>query len=214
MHLPDGFIAPSSYLPATLLALATGAWAVRGWRAQLAQAPEHLPRLAMVTALCYGLGLIMLPLPGGTSAHPLGIGALTLLFGVRTAYLAYALVLLLQALLFGAGGVTALGVNALCIGLVGAVTCAASHRLLAPWFALLAAALASGMAVLAAATATALVLGLQPVLAHDAQGQPLYFPFGIAVTLPALILPHALLAIGEGALTQALWRHAQRRGWR
>jgi hypothetical protein len=33
------------------------------------------------------------------------------------------------------------------------------------------------------------------------EGQPLFFPFGLSVTLPAVLVPHVLLGIAEGLLT-------------
>jgi len=42
------------------------------------------------------------------------------------------------------------------------------------------------------------VLGFQPEIAHTADGQPLFFPFGLSVTLPAVVLPHLILAWARG----------------
>src|SRR6218665_971829 len=106
MHIPDGFLSPQTYLPAYALAAGAWWWAARGVATRL---DEHtVPQLAALTALSYGLGLVMLPIPGGTSGHLVGVAMLALLFGTRLAFLAYSLVLLLQSLLFGAGGITAL----------------------------------------------------------------------------------------------------------
>jgi cobalamin biosynthesis protein CbiM len=123
MHIPDGFLSPQTYLPAWGLAAAAWWLAVRGLRHRFDE--ETIPRLAVLTALAYGLGLVMLPLPGGTSGHALGVAPMALIFGIVPAFLAYSLVLLLQALLFGAGGITALGVNALSMGLAGATAAVA-----------------------------------------------------------------------------------------
>lgn len=101
MHIPDGMLSPHTYLPAWGFAAAAWAWAMRGLRERIDE--TLIPRLAMTTALAYALGLVMLPLPGGTSGHALGVAPLALLFGVRIAFVAYGLVLLLHALLFGAG---------------------------------------------------------------------------------------------------------------
>jgi cobalt/nickel transport system permease protein len=211
MHIPDGFLAPQVYLPAYALAAGAWAWAGRDLRRHLDE--ELLPRLAVLTALAYALGLVMLPLPGGTSGHAVGIGLLALLFGLRLAFLAYSLVLLLQALLFGAGGITALPVNALAIGLVGSATALGTRRLLAPLQPELAVAVAGALSVLLPATLIALVLGLQPWLAHDADGTPRFFPFGPQITLPAVLLPHLAIAAAEAVLTLVVWRYARRRGW-
>jgi cobalt/nickel transport system permease protein len=211
MHIPDGFLSPQTYLPAYAAAAGAWTWAARGLRERLDE--TTLPRLATMTALAYGLGLVMVPIPGGSSGHALGVAILALLFGLRTAFLAYSLVLLLQALLFGAGGITALPVNALAIGLIGGGGAVAAKRLLAPLGETLAVAAAAWLSVVLAGAAVALVLGVQPLLAHRPDGTPLFFPFGLAVTLPAVLLPHLLIGAGEAVLTVMVWRYARRRRW-
>lgn len=211
MHIPDGFIAPQVYLPAYAVAAAAWWWAARGLRQRLDH--EEIPRLAVLTALAYVLGLIMVPIPGGTSGHALGVALLALIFGPRLAFLAYSLVLLLQALLFGAGGITALPVNALAIGLAGALVATWTFRLLkrlgeAP------AVLAAGwLSVVVSSVLVALVLGVQPAIAHKPDGSPLFFPFGPEITLPALVLPHLIIGAGEAVLTLFVWRFAKSRKW-
>lgn len=212
MHIPDGFLSPQTWVPAYGLAALAWGWAGRGLARQLDE--TNLPRLAMLTALAYGLGLIMLPLPGGTSGHVLGVAALALIFGLRSAFIAYSGVLALQALLFGAGGMTALAVNALTLGLAGAaVALVVKAALIRFCGETLAVALATFVSVLLSALLVALVLGVQPWLASDEQGRPLFFPLGLAVTVPAVLLPHLFIAAAEAVLTVLIWRQARRRGW-
>ncbi|WP_127478421.1 energy-coupling factor ABC transporter permease [Sulfurivermis fontis] len=211
MHIPDGFVAPVVYLPAIALAVPAWALALRRLRSRLRD--EAIPRLAVLTALAFVLSTLMIPLPGGTSAHLSGVPLLALLFGVGAAFLAYSVVLVLQLFLFGAGGVTVLALNALLLGLCGAAAARALFRLLVRRHEATAVLVASGGAVLVSAALIALVLGAQPLLAHDAGGQPLFFPFGFSVTLPAVLLPHLAIAAGEAALTWFIWRHARQRGW-
>jgi cobalt/nickel transport system permease protein len=66
--------------------------------------------------------------------------------------------------------------------------------------------------IVLAAALVALVLGLQPGFGSDADGQPLYFPFGPAVTLPAVVLPHVALGLAEGMLTWVALTMLDRRG--
>lgn len=211
MHIPDGFLSPQTYLPAYGVAVVAWAWAARGVRRQLDE--TTVPRLAMLTALAYGLGLIMLPLPGGTSGHAIGVALIALIFGVRAAFVAYSGVLALQALLFGAGGITALAVNALCLGLIGAAVARTSRQMLASLGETAAVGIAAFLAVLIPATFVALVLGMQPAIAHRPDGTPLFFPFGPEITLPAILIPHLFIAGGEAALTLLVWRYARRKGW-
>lgn len=211
MHIPDGFLSPQTYLPAAALAVGAWAWAARGLRFALDE--TLIPRLAMLTALAYGLGLVMLPLPGGTSAHTLGVAILALLFGLRLAFLAYSGVLLLQALLFGAGGLTALPVNALALGLIGSATALFTFRLLKPFNESLAVAMAAWLSMIVPGVLVAIVLGIQPLIAMQPDGSPLFFPFGIEITLPAILVPHALIGLVEALLTLLVWRHAKTRQW-
>lgn len=211
MHIPDGFLSPQTYLPAAALAVGAWSWAARGLRERLDE--TLVPRLAMLTALAYGLGLVMVPLPGGTSGHALGVAMLALLFGLRLAFLAYSGVLLLQALPFGAGGLTALPVNALAMGLAGGATAIVAFRLVRKLNETAAVAAAAWLSVIVPGALVALVLGVQPLIAHKPDGTPLFFPFGLEITLPAILVPHAVIGIGEAALTLLVWRYARMRKW-
>ena len=199
MHIPDGFISPQTFVPAYVVC--AGLWwlALRRVRARLDA--ETLPYIAALTALSFVLMTIALPLPGGTTAHASGIALLAVSFGVWMAFLAVSMVLLMQALLFGDGGITALPVNALAMGLLGSLGAWAMWRGLRGLHVGAALFLAGVLSVLLPALLLAVALGLQPLLAQDAQGRPLFFPFGLAITLPAVLLPHLLLGLGEGLLT-------------
>ena len=211
MHIPDGLISPQTYLPA--LALAAPLWLLAGRRLKARLGDEALPRLAVFTALAFLLSTLMLPLPGGTSGHAVGVGLLALVFGPWIAFMAYSLVLLLQAVVVGAGGITALPVNALAMGLVGAWVTVGLHAALRRLGEAVAVVVAVWAGVMVAALILALVLGLQPSIAQAPDGTPRFFPFGPAVTLPALLIPHALIGAGEAALTLLVYRHARRRRW-
>lgn len=199
MHIPDGFLSPQTYLPA--YGLAAGLWwqAARHLRRTLDA--DTLPWLAAATALAFVLMMLALPLPGGSTVHAAGIALLAVNFGVWTAFLAVSLVLAMQALLFGAGGVTALAVNALAMGFLGGIAAWLVWRGLRFVNAALALFLAGWVSVVVPALVIAVILGIQPLIAHDAAGRPLFFPFGLSVTLPAVMLPHILVGLGEGLLT-------------
>lgn len=211
MHIPDGLISPQTYLPA--LAVAVPLWALAGRRLHERLGDEVLPRLAVFTAFAFLLSTLMLPLPGGTSGHAVGVGLLALVFGPWTAFMAYSLVLLLQAVVVGAGGITSLPVNALAIGFAGAWLAAGLYAALRHFGEAPAVLVAVWLSVMGSALLLALVLGLQPAIAHGPDGTPLFFPFGPAITVPALLLPHALIGAGEAALTLLVFRHARRRRW-
>lgn len=211
MHIPDGLISPQTYLPALALAVPLWWWAGREFKRRVGD--EALPRLAVFTALAFLLSSLMLPLPGGTSGHAIGVGLLALVFGPWVAFLSYTLVLLLQALVMGAGGITSLPVNALAMGFVGAWTAYLLFRVVSPLQAEFAVFLAVLTSILLSALLMALVLGLQPVVAQAPDGSPRFFPFGWSVTVPAILLPHLFIGLAEAALTVLIWRHARKRRW-
>lgn len=205
MHIPDGFIAPAVYLPA--YAVAAGAWGYAAGRVRSSLDEHTLPFLAVMTASAFVLMMIAIPLPGGTTVHVAGIGLLAVLFGVASTFLSVSLVLLIQALMFGAGGITALPVNALAMGLGGAAAARLAFCGLRQWDERAALFAAGAGSVLLPAFLIAMVLGIQPLVAHAADGTPRFFPFGLSVTLPAVLIPHLVLALGEGVLTVLAYRY-------
>lgn len=210
MHIPDGFISPKVYLPA--YAVAGLLWSGTIHRLWKRLDDATIPSLAVTTALAFVLMMILIPLPGGTSAHVTGVALLAISFGIGNAFLAISLVLFLQMVLLGAGGITTLPVNALAIGLIGGATAVAVYRTIKGIQETVALFLAGWFSINIAALLVGLILGIQPALAHREDGTPLFFPFGISIAVPALIIPHLLIGIGEGILTVLVSRLLTRRG--
>ena len=52
-----------------------------------------------------------LPIPGGTTGHAVGSAVIAILFGPWAAMIAVSVALIIQALVFGDGGITAIGAN-------------------------------------------------------------------------------------------------------
>lgn len=203
MHIPDGFLGPQTYGPA--YGVAGVLWAVGLRRLRRTLDPAAVPRLAVAAAAAFVLMLVVVPLPGGTTVHVTGIGMIAVLFGVWNGFLALSLVYLLQAVMLGDGGVTALPVMALAAGLGGCAAAVAVHRVFGRW-PRPAVFLAGWTGTVVPALLVALVLGAQPRLAHGSDGLPLFFPFGWTITLPAIVLPHLLVGVADGMLAVLAWR--------
>jgi len=190
--------------------VAAGLWAYAARRVKRELDADTLPFLAAYTALSFVLMMVSLPLPGGTTVHAAGIGLLAVSFGGWMGFLAVSLVLAMQALLFGDGGVTALPINALAMGFAGSFAALAAWKLLGRFNESIGLFLAGWLSIALPAVLVALALGSQPLIAHDAQGAPLFFPFGLDVTLPAVVLPHLLVGLAEGVLTVMGYRYLTR----
>lgn len=198
MHIPDAFLSPSTELVG-YAAMAPVWWiAVRQTRKSLTTG--QTPLLAVCAAYCFAIQMFNIPALGGTTAHPVGTALVAVLLGPWAAILAMTLTLAVQAALFGDGGLLSLGVNAWSMAVVPAFVgygvfqsvrfCfGQSERVRA-----IGAAASAFLATVAASLSTGLVLGLQPLLFHDAAGRALYFPFGWSVTVPAIVNTHLLIA--------------------
>jgi cobalt/nickel transport system permease protein len=196
MHVPDGFLSPTITLPAWGAAAPLWYWAAR--RNFGASSTGSLPVLGSLTALAFVVQGLAIPVPGGTSVHLTGVAILAVLHGPAVALVCESLVLLLQALLLGAGGVTVLGVNALAMGLLGpgaAWLCwRALRRLSSPAAAFVGAWVGTQISTLS----VAVVLGLQHRL------DPAYMPVPFEVTALAMMVPSlTVLGLVEGLYTVA-----------
>jgi cobalt/nickel transport system permease protein len=125
--------------------------------------------------------------------------------------------LLIQALFFGDGGILAYPVNAFNMALLLPFVAYGVYRLLARRSGLssgrrvLAAAAGAYIGINVAALAAAIEFGVQPTLFHKADGTPLYAPFHLAQTIPAMLIPHLLVAgVVEAAVTGAVIAYLQR----
>jgi cobalt/nickel transport system permease protein len=198
MHIPDGFISPKVYVPSYGIAGLLWLYSVKKIKQFLNE--DMLPFLSATTAFAFVLMMIVVPLPGGTTAHALGIGVLAVLFDPYTSFLCISLVLLIQALFFGNGGITTLPVNAIAIGFLGTFTIYYIVKIFKR-YEKVAMFVGSFIAVMLSAFVLALILGIQPLIASDATGKPLFFPFGLKITIPAMMIPHIFVGIAEGILT-------------
>jgi cobalt/nickel transport system permease protein len=208
MHIPDGFLSPQITLPSYGVAAPLWAWAARRHFGR--SSAESLPVMGTLTALAFVIQTIMIPVPGGTSTHLVGVMLLALLYHPLVAFVCESLVLLVQALFFGAGGITVLAVNALAMGFFGPLAGWLVWKALRRANEKVAVFAAAYTSMQVAALAIAGVLGLQHALS------PHHFPMPMAVVLPAMLLPSLTAAgLAEGAYTVlalSLLRKANLRG--
>ena len=109
MHIADGILPAPAAIAGYAAALAASA--VSLYRIKR----EEIPKTALLTAAFFLSSLIHVPIPP-TSVHFMLNGLTGILLG-RKAFIAVLIGLLFQAALFGHGGLTTLGINAVIIGL-------------------------------------------------------------------------------------------------
>jgi cobalt/nickel transport system permease protein len=215
MHIPDGYLSPSTC--AIFYAVAASGWYAALKRIKQLLATRAIPLISVFAAFCFIVMMFNVPLPGGTTGHAVGVGVSAIVLGPWGSILAISIALAIQALFFGDGGITTLGANCFNMAMVGSFTAHAVYRVVAANSDLksrqrvLAAALAGYVAINASSLVTAVELGIQPILFHDASGTPLYAPYPLHVAIPAMMIGHLTLAgLAEAVIAAGMVSYLQR----
>ncbi len=196
MHVPDGFLdAPTSIATGVAAAAVVGV-SLRGARRELDD--KAAPLTGLVAAFVFAVQMLNFPVGAGTSGHLLGGALAAILVGPWTAVLCMTVVLLVQALFFADGGITALGTNITLMGVVTVVVGWAVFRLVLRFL-----PRRIGSAVPAAFVSALLSV---PVAALGFVG--LYAVGGtaeipLAALSTAMLGWHLLIGLGEAAITAA-----------
>lgn len=194
MHIPDNYLSPASCAVLAVAAAPVVGLSITKVKAQLKENKELAPMLGIAASLSFLLMMFNVPIPGGTTAHAVGGVLLSILIGPYAASLALTVALLLQALLFGDGGILALGANILNMAIaMPFVGYAVYHFFRKQNHETAGVLVGSYVGINVAAFLTAIELGIQPIIATQG-GEPLYNPYGLAVTIPAMMATHLTIA--------------------
>ena len=215
MHIPDGYLSPSTC--GIFYGLAVAGWYSALKRVKRVLSHRTIPLISVFAAFSFVVMMFNLPLPGGTTGHAVGVTVAAIVLGPWGSILAISIALAMQALFFGDGGITTLGANAFNIAMVGSVVTWSVYKLVSAGSLItsrrrvLAAAIAGYAAVNASALVTALEFGIQPLLFHDQHGVPLYSPYPLHIAVPAMMIGHLTVAgLAEGAISAGMVSYFQR----
>ena len=197
MHIPDGYLGPITcgFFYVVMLPL----WTAASRIVKKTLKAKQVPLLAIGAAFSFVIMMLNVPIPGGTTGHAVGGVLVAILLGPWAACIAITVALVIQALLFGDGGITAIGAN--CFNMAFVLPFAgyyiykaiSYHAPIDSKRRIIAAGIAGYVAVNIAAALTGFEFGIQPLLHKTAGGQALYCPYGLNVALPAMIGEHLLL---------------------
>ena len=110
MHAPDGFLEP---WVAAVTALLSVLVAVAGRRSATALGDRQVPLAGVAAAFIFAAQMFNFPVASGTTGHLLGGTLAAILLGPWVGTLVVTVVVVVQALMFADGGLTALGYNVL-----------------------------------------------------------------------------------------------------
>jgi len=190
MHIPDGFLAANTFLPAWVISAGSIGYCIRKTTRTLKD--RMVPLMGITAAFVFAAQMLNFPVMGGTSGHLLGGTLAAVLLGPYAGAIVIAVVLIVQCLIFQDGGLTTLGANIFNMSLIGttgsylvyyAIKKISGNKLILP-----ATAVAAWLSVIVAASACAVELAISGT-------SPL------KVALPAMAGVHAFIGIGEAVIT-------------
>lgn len=211
MHIPDGYLSPQTYIPLYGVFVASAAVAVK--KVEKKMDKKLVPYLGMAAAFSFLIMMFNIPIPGGTTGHAVGAAIIALLFGPWVSFISVSVALIIQALVFGDGGITAIGANCVNIALVIPFFAWWTYKLISGKSTskgrIAIGAFAAGYFSLnIAAVITSIEFGIQPLIAKGIDGNPLYAPYPLKVALPAMAFEHLILfGIIEGIVTLLIFRY-------
>lgn len=194
MHMPDGLInAPVSIGAAVI---AAGAITVGLKKSKGTLDSQTAPLAGLVAVFIFAFQMMNFPVAAGTSGHLMGGALASILVGPYVAILVMTVVVSLQALVFADGGLSALGLNLLNMGIVSIVVSAL---------------LFAGLMKLLPKTRTS-IIGVSGVVAFIsvlASAGAFVFEYSlggnatynIASVLISVMSVHVLIGIGEAIIT-------------
>lgn len=191
MHIPDGFLAANTWVPAWLISIGGLGFCLKKTGQILKD--KMVPLMGVMGAFIFAAQMLNFPVMGGTSGHLLGGVLAAVLLGPYAGAIVIALVLAVQCLIFQDGGLTALGANIVNMSFVGAMggylIYNFTRKLIGGNRGILAgAAFAAWLSVILASSLCAIELAISGT-------SPL------RIALAAMAGVHALIGIGEAIIT-------------
>jgi cobalt/nickel transport system permease protein len=197
MHIPDGYISPAT--AAVMYGAAAPFWYTAGRKLKGMMSGQTVPLLAIFSAFSFTAMMFNVPVPGGTTAHAVGGTLTAIVLGPWAAVVTVSVALVIQALFFGDGGITAIGANCFNMAIVLPFVGYFTYRLIAgaaPAISrrrLIAAGIGSYVGINVAGFLVGVELGLQPVF-WSQDGKALYAPYPLSKSIPAMMVAHLTLA--------------------
>ena len=184
MHIPDGFL--DLWICALMYVISAVVIGYSAVKLKGTLESKQVPLIGVVAAGIFAAQMLNWPIPGGTSAHLVGGAIAGILLGPYAGCLAMASVLTVQCLVFGDGGITALGANIFNMGIVDVFVGYAVFKALRNFNQDVATFLAGWLGIWLAAIACGIEIG---------------------VTVPTMGIWHGILGIVEGIITMLVIRY-------
>jgi cobalt/nickel transport system permease protein len=197
MHIPDGYLGPATCIAG--YAAMVPVWTIASNKVKKNLQTKQVPLLAIGAAFSFVIMMFNVPIPGGTTGHAVGAVLVAILLGPWAATIAVSVALVIQALLFGDGGITAIGANCFNMAFIMPFVGYAIYKIISgnstvtSMRRVVAAGIGGYIGLVVASLCAGIEFGLQPILHHTTAGQALYCPYGLKVAITAMVGEHVLI---------------------
>jgi cobalt/nickel transport system permease protein len=192
-------------------------WLYAGYRVRKDLRSKQVPLLALSAAFTFVIMMFNIPIPGGSTGHAVGGAIIGIILGPWAAIVSISVALIIQAFVFGDGGITAIGANCFNMAVVMPIVGYYAYRLISGRSDIksprrIAAAVIAGYLSLVIASGFAgFEFGIQPLLYPAVDGKFQYMPYDLSVTLPAMLIEHMLFfGVLEALITGLVFLYFQR----
>lgn len=194
MHAPDGFLNAGTALTTGAISAGTVGLALRQLRQTIRD--KQVPLAGLAAAFVFAAQMFNFPVAAGTTGHLLGGALVAILLGPHMGAVVVTVVVVVQALVFADGGLTALGYNVLNMAVIPAYGGYAFFRLFRR-------VLPGSRAGVVASTALAGLVSV--VLSAMAFSIEWLFgataPVSFAKVFSAMVGVHFVIGVGEGLIS-------------
>ncbi|BAI61157.1 putative truncated cobalamin biosynthesis protein [Methanocella paludicola SANAE] len=215
MHIPDGYLGPITYI--ALFIIMVPIWLYAGYRVRKDLRSKQVPLLALSAAFTFVIMMFNVPIPGGSTGHAVGGAIIGIILGPWAAIVSISVALIIQAFVFGDGGITAIGANCFNMGVVMPIVGYYTYKLISgnsdikSVRRIAAAVIAGYLSLVIASGFAGFEFGIQPYLYPAVNGQFPYMPYDLSVTLPAMLGEHILFfGVLEALITGLVFVYFQR----
>jgi cobalt/nickel transport system permease protein len=195
MHIPDGYLSPQTYVPLDIAIIPI--WMIAARKVKKSLKTKQIPLMALGAAFAFIIMMFNVPVVGGSTGHAVGGTLIAIILGPWAACISISVALVIQALVFGDGGITAIGANCINMAVILPFVGYYLYRLLAgdslsTFRRVVSSGVAAYVGIVAASICAGIEFGIQPLIAHTANGQALYAPYPLGIAVPAMALEHML----------------------
>lgn len=194
MHAPDGFLNAGTAVATGAISVGTVGVALRQVRETVRH--KQVPLAGIAAAFIFAAQMFNFPVAAGTTGHLLGGALAAILLGPHMGALVVTVVVVVQAVVFADGGLTALGYNVLNMAIIPAYGGYAAFRMFGRVLPKNGGGLvgATGLAALVSVTLSAMAFSIEWLFGATA-------PVSFAEVFTAMVGVHFLIGIGESVIS-------------